>query len=161
MTDLTFTAPDVKVFTVLEAIYPTSSYRIINKMMSAEVEIARGRSPRGRPSRPTTTGRTVYEDGDAYVVSMEPRRQDDLLFKGRAWITKDGFHLKRIEGEPARNPSFWTKRIRFVSEFMPVNGVWMQVRTVATVTMRVFGEYGLQAECGPYALSLAAGAADR
>ena len=86
---------------------------------------------------------------------MEPLRKDELLFKGEAWITKDGFHLKRIEGQPAKNPSFWTKRIRFVSEFMPVNGVWMQVRTVATVTMRVLGEYGLQAECGPYEMSMA------
>jgi len=154
---LTFTAPDMKVFTVLESLGSDfMRTRIINRMMSAEIEIARGAS-RARAAITPDNYRfgAVREDGDAYVIEVEPRRKDELLFKGQAWITKDGFHLKRIEGQPAKNPSFWTKRIRFVSEFMPVNGVWMQVRTVATVTMRVLGEYGLQAECGPYEMSMA------
>ncbi len=154
---LTFTAPDMKVFTVLESLGSDfMRTRIINRMMSAEIEIARGAS-QARAAITSDNYRfgTVREDGDAYVIEVEPLRKDELLFKGEAWITKDGFHLKRIEGQPAKNPSFWTKRIRFVSEFMPVNGVWMQVRTVATVTMRVLGEYGLQAECGPYEMSMA------
>jgi hypothetical protein len=147
----------VKVFTVLES--RGSDFmrtRIINRMMAGEVEIARRRShTRTAITSENYRFSAVQQDGDAYVIEAEPRRRDELLFKGRVWITKDGFHLKRIEGEPARNPSFWTKRIRFVSEFTPVNGVWMQVRTVATVTMRMLGEYGLQSECGPYVMSLA------
>ena len=71
----------------------------------------------------------VREDGDAFVVETVARRQDELLFKGRMWITRNGYHLKRIEGEPAKTPSFWTSGIHFVSDFQPVNGVWMQVRT--------------------------------
>jgi hypothetical protein len=154
---LRFTAPDVKEFTVLES--QGSDFmrtRIINRMMAGEVEIARRRShTRTAITSENYRFSAVQQDGDAYVIEAEPRRRDELLFKGRVWITKDGFHLKRIEGEPARNPSFWTKRIRFVSEFTPVNGVWMQVRTVATVTMRMLGEYGLHSECGPYVMSLA------
>jgi hypothetical protein len=161
VTALRFTAPDLKVFTVLES--QGSEFmrtHIINKMMAAEVEMARGRS-RMRAAITADNYRfgTVHEDGDAYVIELEPLRQDELLFKGRAWITKDGFHLERIEGEPARNPSFWTRRIRFVSEFTPVNGVWMQVSTVAVVTIRMFGDYVLQSKCGPYEMSLASGVA--
>jgi hypothetical protein len=100
----------------------------------------------------------VRDDGDAYVIAMTPRRRDELLLKGRMWITKDGFHLKRIEGEPARNPSFWTTRISFVSDFAPVKGVWLHVRTVARVTIRWQGEYNVRSECGPYQLLLAADA---
>ena len=92
--------------------------------------------------------------------TMKPRRRDGLLFKGRVWITKDGFHLKRIEGEPAKNPSFWTTRISFVSDFEPVKGVWLHVRTVARVTIRWKGEYNIRSECGPYQLLLAARRAD-
>jgi len=160
---LRFTAPDMKEFTVLES--RGSDFmrtRIIDRMMSTEVDIARDPSRR-RAAITSDNYRfgAVREDGDAWVVELEPRRRDEVLVTGEAWITKDGFHLKRIAGEPARNPSFWTKRIRFVSDFMPVNGVWMQVRTVATVTMRVFGEYGLQAECGPYEMSIALNASPR
>ena len=158
---LKFTAPDMKEFTVLESLGSDfMRTRIINRMMAAEIEIARSAShERSAITSDNYRFGTVREDGDAYVIEVDPRRKDELLFQGQAWITKDGFHLKRIEGQPAKNPSFWTKRVRFASDFMPVNGVWVQVRTVATVTMRVFGEYGLQAECGPYVMSMARDAA--
>jgi len=154
---LQFTAPDVKVFTVLES--RGSDFirtRVINKMMAAEIEAARVRSrARVAISSDNYEFGQVREDGDAFVIDTAPRRQDELLFKGRVWITKDGFHLKRIEGEPAKNPSFWTRRIRFVSDFEPVNGVWVQMRMRARVSIRWFGEYHLESECGPYRMLLA------
>jgi hypothetical protein len=157
---LQFTAPDVKVFTVLES--RGSDFirtRVINRMMVAEIEAARNRSrTRVAISADNYEFGSVRDDGDAFVIETVPRRQDELLFKGRVWITKDAFHLKRIEGEPAKNPSFWTRRIRFVSDFEPVNGVWVQVRTLARVTIRWRGEYNLRSECGPYRMLLAADA---
>jgi hypothetical protein len=155
-----FTAPDVKLFTVLEshgsALIRT---RVINKMMAAEVVAARaGARRRVAFTSANYEFTSVRDDGDAYVIAMTPRRRDELLLKGRMWITKDGFHLKRIEGEPARNPSFWTTRISFVSDFAPVKGVWLHVRTVARVTIRWKGEYNVRSECGPYQLLLAADA---
>ncbi len=154
---LRFTAPDVKVFTVLES--RGSAFiraRVIDRMMAAEIDAARS-SLRAR----TAISSDNYEfgllrdEGDAFVIDTLPRREDVLLFKGRVWITKDGFHLKRIEGEPAKNPSFWTSSVRFISDFQPVNGIWMQARTLAKVTIRWRGEYTLQSECGPYRMSLA------
>ncbi len=140
---LRFTAPDVKVFTVLDS--RGSDFirtRVIDRMMATEIELARDKSRRRVAlSSDNYEFGSVREEGDAFVIETLPRRQDEFLFKGRVWITKDGFHLKRVEGEPARNPSFWTRRIRFVSEFEPVNGVWMQVRSLARVTVRWFGEY--------------------
>ena len=157
---LQFKAPDVKVFTVLES--RGSDFirtRVINRMMTTEVELARDQSrARIAISPDNYEFGSVREDGDAYVLETLPRRRDELLFKGLVWITKDGFHLKRIEGEPTRNPSFWIRRIRFVVEFEPVNGVWMEVRARGRVTMRWLGEYQLQSECGPYHMLLTADA---
>jgi hypothetical protein len=67
--------------------------------------------------------------------------------------------LNPVHEEPARNPSFWTRRIHFVSEYAPVNGVWLLVRTVARVTVRWFGEYVVRSECGPYEMVLVPAAA--
>jgi hypothetical protein len=157
---LRFTAPDLKVFTVLES--RGSDFirtRVINRMMAAEIDAARNRSrARTAISSDNYEFGLLRDDGDAFVIETLPRRQDVLLFKGRVWITKDGFHLKRIEGEPAKNPSFWTSGVRFVSDFEPVNGIWVQARTLAKVTIRWRGEYTLQSECGPYRMSLAADA---
>jgi hypothetical protein len=154
---LQFTAPDLKVFTVLES--RGSDFirtRVINRMMAAEIEAAReGLRPKVAINSHNYEFGAVREDGDAFVVEATPRRRDELLFRGRIWITKDGFHLKRIEGEPASNLSFWTKRVRFVTDFQPIDGVWVQVRTLAQVTIRWLGEYDLQSECGPYRILLA------
>lgn len=157
---LTFAAPDVKVFTVLESQGSALiRSRVINRMMAAEVVAARaGTRRRIAFTSANYEFTSVRDDGDAYVIAMTPRRPDELLLKGRMWITKDGFHLKRIEGEPAKNPSFWTTNIRFVSDFEPVKGVWLHVRTVARVTIRWKGEYHIRSECGPYELLLAADA---
>jgi len=155
---LRFTAPDVKTFAVLES--RGSDFlrdHVIKKMMQGEIELGqRGRQSEVAFSPANYEFVGVQDAGDTFVVEVAPRRADKLLFKGRIWITKDGSHLKRIEGEPARNPSFWTRRIRFVSEYAPVSGVWLHVRTVARVTMRWFGEYLVQSECGSYQLQLAA-----
>ena len=157
---LSFRAPDVKQFTVLESRGSTLiRTRVIGRMMAAEVEAARAGSHRRVAFTPENYEfESVSDDGDAYVIGVKPKRRDELLFTGRVWITKDGFHLTRIEGEPARNPSFWTKHIGFVSEFAPVQGVWLHVRTTARVTIRWKGEYDMRSECGPYLLLLAADA---
>jgi hypothetical protein len=153
---LRFTAPDVKAFAVRAN--RGSDFlrgRVIDRMMAAEIETTqRSRSASVAISSANYEFGGVLEDGDAFVIDVLPRRQDELLFKGRIWITKEGFHLERIEGEPARNPSFWTRRIHFVSEYAPVNGVWLLVRTVARVTVRWFGEYAVRSECGPYEMVL-------
>ena len=157
---MSFTAPDVKLFTVLESRGSALlRSRVINKMMAAETEAARsGAHRRVAFTSANYEFSSVRDDGDLYVIAMKPRRRDGLLFKGLVWITKDGYHLKRIEGEPAKNPSFWTKRINFVSDFAPVKGVWLHVRTVARVTIRWKGDYHIRSECGPYELLLAADA---
>jgi len=158
---LQFTAPDVKAFVVI-ATQGSGLFRgrVIDRMMAAEVETTeRGRSQKVALSSSNYEFAGISEEGDAFVVEVVPRRQDERLFKGRIWITKVGFHLERIEGEPARNPSFWTRRIQFVSEYAPVNGVWLLVRTVARVKVRWFGDYVVRSECGPYQVVLTAGPA--
>ena len=155
-----FTAPDVKLFTVLESRGSALiRSRVINRMMAAEIDAAlAGARRRVAFTSDNYEFGSVRDDGDAYVIAMKPRRRDELLFRGLVWITKDGFHLKRIEGEPAKNPSFWTKHISFVSDFEPVKGVWLHVRTVARVTIRWRGEYNIRSERGRYQLQLAADA---
>jgi hypothetical protein len=154
---LQFTAPDVKTFAVLNSRgSDLLRDRVIRKMMQTEIEIEQ-RANRARVAFSPDNYQFVGArgDGDDFVIDVVPRRQDELLFTGRIWITKQGLHLKRVEGEPAKNPSFWTRRIHFVSEYAPVDGIWLRMRTLAHVKMRWFGEYQILSECGPYQMVLA------
>jgi hypothetical protein len=153
---LQFTAPDAKAFAILES--RGSDFlraRVINQMMRTEIEHEQPtKRTRAAISPGNYTFADVLDDGEDFVIVVVPRRQDELLFKGRIWITKDGFHLKRIEGELAKNPSSWTRRIQFASEYAPVKGVWLHGRTLARVKVRWFGEYLVLSECGPYQMML-------
>jgi hypothetical protein len=153
---LQFTAPDVKAFSVLESNGSgLLRDRVINTMMQTEVMITQGSNrTRVAISSDNYEFGDVLDDGDDFVIEVVPRRRDELLFRGRVWITKEGSHLKRIEGEPAKNPSFWTRRIHFVSDYAPVNGVWLHERTLARVKVRWLGEYLVLAECGTYEMVL-------
>ena len=154
---LQFTGPDVKAFSVLESEGSGMLRdRVINAMMQNEVVMAQDRTrTRVAISPENYEFGDVRDEGDDFVIDVVPRRRDDLLFKGRVWITKEGFHLRRIEGEPAKNPPFWTRRIHFASEYAPVNNVWLHQRTLAQVKVRWLGEYVVLTECGPYEMMLA------
>jgi hypothetical protein len=148
---LQFTAPDAKAFAILESRgSDVLRDRVINQMMRTEIEHEQpSKRARAAISPVNYEFADVLDDGEDFVIAVVPRRHDELLFKGRIWITKDGFHLKRIEGELAKNPSFWTRRIHFVSEYAPVKGVWLHGRTLARVKVRWFSEDLVLSECGP------------
>jgi hypothetical protein len=154
---LQFTAPDAKAFAILES--RGSNFlrdRVINRMMRTEIEHEQlSQRTRAAISPGNYEFADTLDDGEDFVIAVVPRRHDELLFTGRIWITKEGFHLKRIEGELAKNSSSWTRRIDFISEYAPVNGVWLHERTRARVKVRWFGEYLVLSECGPYQIMLA------
>jgi hypothetical protein len=157
---LSFTAPDVKVFTVLES--RGSDFvrtQVIDRIMAAEIEAARDRS-RARVAITSDNYEfgAVREDGDAFVVEAVLRRQDELL-RGSDLITK----RDSISSASKRRqePVALGKRHPLRFDFQPVNGVWMQGRTRARVTIRWLGEYKMQSECGPYRMLLAAEAPTR
>jgi hypothetical protein len=45
-----------------------------------------------------------------YVMKVEPLRETKFLYRGTIWIDSQDFAVTRIEAEPAKNPSYWTKR---------------------------------------------------
>jgi len=54
-----------------------------------------------------------YESGPfgaMYVLTVEPRKNEKYLYRGRIWVDADDFAVVRLEAEPAKNPSFWTKK---------------------------------------------------
>ena len=53
----------------------------------------------------------------AYVIKATPKREDKSLFRGRIWVDTEDYALARVEGEPAKNPSFWTKSVHFVQQY--------------------------------------------
>jgi hypothetical protein len=65
----------------------------------------------------------------AYVIDVVPRRRDERLFEGQIWIDAQDYALARVEGKPAKNPSFWTTSVHFVHTYQKSGPFWFPAST--------------------------------
>lgn len=75
----------------------------------------------------------------AYVFQVTPRTSNRYLFSGKIWVDDQDFAVRRIEGEPARQPSFWVFSTHFVHEFGKFGDFWLPVRHRSEVELVIFG----------------------
>lgn len=75
----------------------------------------------------------------AYVIEVIPKRQDKSLFRGRIWVDAEDYALARVEGEPAKNPSFWTRKVHFVQQYYKNGLYWFPLFTTSVTDARIVG----------------------
>lgn len=84
-------------------------------------------------------GHEEAQGGSVYILSVEPRTQNKLLYRGRIWVDAKDFAVTRIEGEPAKNPSFWTKETQIEQVYTKVGDFWLPRSNRSTTTVRLGG----------------------
>jgi hypothetical protein len=83
---------------------------------------------------------TEYLDGHpVYVIGIAPRTPNKYLMQGRIWIDAEEYVIVRIEGKPARNPSFWIKSVHFVHNYEKRGSFWFPVSDRSVTDARIFG----------------------
>ena len=75
----------------------------------------------------------------SYVIDAAPRRSDKYLFRGRVWVDAEDFAVARVEGQPAKNPSFWTRSVHFVQQYRKSGFFWYPVETTSVTDALIFG----------------------
>ncbi len=88
-----------------------------------------------------------------YVLVVEPRRKDKFLFRGRVWVDGNDFAVARLEAEPAKNPSFWTKNSEIKVSYMKVGEFWLPERNQSISTIRLGGRAELTIEYRNYRIT--------
>jgi len=88
-----------------------------------------------------------------YILFAEPRRNDKFLFRGRIWVDGKDFAVARLEVEPAKNPSFWTKSAEIKQLYMKVGDFWLPERNHCTSTIRLGGRAELTIDYRNYQIT--------
>jgi len=117
---------------------------VLKKMLESESETS---TPEVRPQTRliaenytfTLVKSEVVDDRLTYVIDVTPKRRDKYLMEGRVWIDAQDFAMVRAEGQPARNPSFWTKSIHFVQQYRKSGSYWFPASTLSVTEARIFG----------------------
>jgi hypothetical protein len=132
--------------------------RVFRGLMDAEQQAAAGKDK--ADSAITSANYDVQligsdrRDGrDCYVLALSPKRRDKYLFAGKAWIDKEDFAIARLEGEPAKSPSFWIVRAPFVREYQRIDGFWLPLRDETHSQIRFAGEYVLRIQYADYQIT--------
>jgi hypothetical protein len=91
--------------------------------------------------------------GAAYVLQVEPRTKDKFLYRGRVWVDAEDFAVVRLEAEPAKNPSFWTKKAEIVHVYKKVSDFWLPAYNHSVTAMRLGGRAELTIDYQDYQIT--------
>jgi hypothetical protein len=103
----------------------------------------------------TLTGHETTPAGSFYIFSVEPRTSNKLLYRGRIWVDAEEFAVTRIEGAPAKNPSFWTKDTKIVQVYTKVGDFWLPESNRSTSAIRLGGQASLTIDYQNYQITAA------
>lgn len=128
---------------------------VFPRLLEAEVESSR---PEARDRSRITPENYSFEmigaeevrDRPAYVMAVEPKTKDKFLMRGRIWVDAEDYAIVRIEGQPAKSPSFWIKSVHFTHEYRKDGVFWFPVRDDSANDVRIVGATEMRIEYFDY-----------
>jgi hypothetical protein len=79
-----------------------------------------------------------------YVIEVTPKTSNKYLMKGKIWVDAEEYAIVRIEGQPAKNPSFWTKSVHFVHTYDKQGPFWFPQSDESVTDVRILGATDLK-----------------
>ena len=98
----------------------------------------------------TLAGQENTPTGSYYILAVEPRTKNKLLYRGRIWVDATDFAVERIEAAPAKNPSFWIKDTKIEHVYIKVGDFWLPTSNRSTSNTRLGGRALLTIEYTNY-----------
>jgi len=145
--DVSFVPPDSKQYAIEQTHGAGLGERIVRRMLDSETEVA-------KDYRLTDFSTDNYEfrlagqekvgGYDCHVLEVLPKRKEKNLLRGRIWVDAASYLLHRVEGEPAKGPSWWLRDVRIVLVYSNVEGMWLQTASESTAKVRILGQHTME-----------------
>ena len=146
--DIDFRPPGNENYNVQRQSGSSRGEQVVRRILDHEVEAAKSNQP--RTSGVTSDnydfayiGETVLDGQPCYLLGLKPKRKEKDLISGEAWVDKHSLLVRHIEGELAKSPSWWLKKVRVKLAFGDVEGTWLQTNMEAVADVRILGPHTL------------------
>jgi outer membrane lipoprotein-sorting protein len=160
--NVTYRAPNSKEFSVVsQSGSKLIIDRVFKKLLEGEQEAANEENRRNTTLTTdnydfTSAGYENTPDGARYVLNLLPKTKNKYLYRGKIWVDAKDFAVVRIEGEPAKNPSFWIKKTEVRHRYVKVNDFWLPAENHTESVIRLGGRAILSIEYKDYRITSAA-----
>ena len=75
----------------------------------------------------------------AYAIEVTPKAQKKYLIRGTIWVDTTDYAILRIEGSPAKSPSFFIKSTTFTHTYQKNGAFWLPESDISVSDARMFG----------------------
>jgi hypothetical protein len=153
--EINFRPPTSKDYKIQKASGSKRGEQVVRRLLDHEIEASSNKSQTQTAITRenyefTYAGETVLDGQQCYLVELKPKRKENDLIVGEAWVDKQSFFIRRIEGEIAKTPSWWMKRVRVNLRFADIEGTWLQTSLDAVADVRIFGPHTLTSRIVDY-----------
>ena len=88
-------------------------------------------------------GKATLDGKLCYLLGLRPKRKEAELISGQVWVDEHSFAVRQMEGELAKTPSWWLRKVSVKLTFADVEGTWLQTGMQATADVRIVGPHTL------------------
>lgn len=89
-------------------------------------------------------GEELLDGRRCYLLALNPRREEKDLLRGKMWVDAENYNIRRIEGSPVKNPSWWIHDLHILMSFAEIDGMWLRTFTHAVANVRFKGKYVME-----------------
>ena len=154
--EVSFTAPhDKELKIVSEEGSELLQKHVLHKLVESELE-ANARSNQAANALTeanydfTLRGDEQKDGRNCYVLEVKPRTRSKFLYEGTVWVDSTDFAVVHILARPAKNPSFWTKRVDIEHRYEKVGDFWLPASNRSASSTRFGGHAVLDIDYGTY-----------
>lgn len=151
-----YDAPNAKEFTVVSQTGPKLLVdKVLKRLLKTETD-----AQQQKTREAVNLDRQNYEfsdleyvpaaDGCSYVLSVEPKRPNKYLYRGKIRVNDQDFAVCGIQAEPAENPSFWIKSTNIHETYKKVGDFWLPGENKSVSKIRFGGSATLTIQYQDY-----------
>jgi hypothetical protein len=155
LAEVDFMPPARKDYKIQKSSGSNRGQEVVRRVLDREVEATskgnQGRTALNRDNYDFTyIGETILDGHTCYLLGLKPKRNEKELISGKAWVDKHLFSVRQVEGDVARTPSWWLRKVRVKLVFADVQGTWLQTSMEAVADVRFVGSHTLTSRVVEY-----------
>ena len=161
LVDMKYQSPETKEFIIQSATGPKLIVdKVFKRLLQAEQEALGTEAQKHTALNKDNYDFTLVKydrtpSGSMYVLSVKPRTTNRFLYRGQIWVDAKDFAVTRIDAEPTKNPSFWTKNSKIEETYTKVSDFWLPERNHSVTAIRFGGRAELTIQYKNYQITSA------